>query len=107
MTVMFHPEFAGDVCRFSDQYSSISPTLSEKFRSEMDAAIEAVKTAPLRAGHLLNLNSTVCLEFRRSNLRSFPFFILYSVADDRLFFGSVIPSKSDPLTWLLRFGKVA
>ncbi len=33
----------------------------------------------------------------------FPFFVLYGVSEDSLIFGSVIPSRSDPLTWLTRF----
>jgi hypothetical protein len=36
-------------------------------------------------------------------LRAFPFFILYGLADESLIFGLVIPSRSDPLTWLTRF----
>ena len=43
-------------------------------------------------------------EFQRRNLRAFPFFILYGVMDDAVIFGSVIPSRSDPLTWRTRFG---
>ena len=35
--------------------------------------------------------------------RAFPFFLLYGVSGDALIFGSVIPSRSDPLTWLTRF----
>jgi len=44
-------------------------------------------------------------ELRRRNLRGFPFFVLYGVLGDRLLFGAVIPSRSDPLTWLARFGQ--
>jgi len=44
-------------------------------------------------------------EFRRRNLRAFPHFVLYGLFDDRLIFGSVIASRSDPLHWLARIGK--
>jgi hypothetical protein len=37
---------------------------------------------------------------RRRNLGTFPFFVLYGLSDDVLVFRSVIPSASDPLTWL-------
>jgi hypothetical protein len=30
-------------------------------------------------------------------------FLLYGVVDERLLFGAVIASRSDPLTWLTRF----
>jgi hypothetical protein len=38
-------------------------------------------------------------------MQAFPHFILYGIADNRLIFGSVIPSRSDPLTWLKRFDR--
>jgi hypothetical protein len=65
--------------------------------------VDAVKASPTSAGHFLNLGSSIVPEFRRRNLKAFHFFILYGIADERLIFGSVIPSKSDPLTWLARF----
>jgi hypothetical protein len=40
---------------------------------------------------------------RRKNLRAFPFFVLYGIVADQLIIGSIIPSRSDPLTWLARF----
>lgn len=103
MTVLFHPEFPRDIRRFEAEYAAISPGLAARFRQELDSAVEAVKASPARAGHFLNLGSQVVREFRRRNLRAFPFFVLYGVTDDRLIFGSVIPSRSDPLTWLARF----
>ena len=57
------------------------------------------------AGHFLNLGSLVVKELRRRNLRSFPFFVLYRTLGEKLIFGVVIPSRSDPLTWLTRFGR--
>ncbi len=50
----------------------------------------------------MNTGSQIVLEFRRRNLRSFPFFILYGATDDMLIFGGIIPSRSDPVTWLAR-----
>ncbi len=103
MTVVFHPEFANDIRRFESDYGKISIGLAARFRAEVFSAVDAVKVSPTGAGHFLNLGSSVVPEFRRRNLKAFPFFILYGVAGDRLVFGSVIPSKSDPLTWLTRF----
>ena len=103
MRVLFHPEFPNDVRRFAAAYAEVSPGLSTRFRNEVDGAIEAVKSSPGSAGHFLNLGSKVVRELRRRNLTSFPFFILYGATSDQLIFGSVIPSRSDPLTWLTRF----
>ena len=105
MTVIFHPEFPNDIRKFESGYAEISSGLAARFRGEIDSAIAAVKTSPQSAGHFLNLGSAIVPEFRRRNLKAFPHFILYGIAEGRLIFGSVIPSRSDPLTWLMRFGR--
>jgi hypothetical protein len=105
MRVLFHPEFPHDVRRYADAYSEISPGLATRFRHEVNNGIELVKLSPASAGHYLNLGSKIMPELRRRNLRSFPFFILYGNTPEQLIFGSVIPSRSDPLTWLARFQK--
>ena len=103
MTVVFHPEFPKDIRKFEADYAQISAGLALRFRSEMDSAVDAIKVSPAGSGHFLNLGSVIVPELRRRNLKSFPFFVLYGVAGDRLIFGSVIPSRSDPLMWLARF----
>lgn len=103
MTVIFHPEFPNDIRKFEAGYQQISTGLAIRFRAEVDAALGAIKAAPTSAGHFLNTGLSVVREFRRRNLKAFPFFILYGIAGERLIFGSVIPSRSDPLTWLTRF----
>jgi hypothetical protein len=103
MRVLFHPEFPQDIRRFADGYSQISLGLAERFRREIDEAIAAIKAAPGSAGHYLNLGSKVVPELRRRNLRAFPFFILYGATHEQVIFGSVIATRSDPLTWLARF----
>ena len=103
MRVFFHPEFPKDVRRFETEYSRISDGLASRFRQEVDEAVDAVKRGPNRAGHVLNVGSSVITAMRRRNLRAFPFSVLYGMVGDRLLFGAVIPSRSDPLTWLTRF----
>jgi len=41
MTVLYHPEFAGDIRSFAARYAAISPRLETRFRSEVDIAITA------------------------------------------------------------------
>ena len=103
MTVIFHPEFPNDIRKFESGYAQISAGLAVRFRDEVYSAVDSVQVSPTSAGHFLNLDSSIVPEFRRRNLKAFPFFNLYGVVGDRLIFGSVIPSKSDPLTWLTRF----
>jgi hypothetical protein len=104
MKVVFHPEFPKDIRKFEGEYAQISEGLSQRFRREVDSALDAIKSSPTSAGHFLNLGSAVVPDLRRRNLKAFPFFILYGVVDEQLIFGSVIPNRSDPLTWLTRFG---
>jgi hypothetical protein len=103
MRVVFHPDFAKDVRRFQSEYSAISEGLGSRFRRELDQVVEAIMSSPMSAGHFLNLGSNVVRELRRRNLRAFPFFVLYGVTDELVIFGALIPSRSDPLTWLTRF----
>jgi hypothetical protein len=103
VTVLYHPEFVRDIQRFATKYAKISPTLGVRFRQDVDMVLDAVKTNPTGTGHFINTGSLILREVRRRNLAVFPFFVLYGLADDRLVFGSVIPSASDPLNWLTRF----
>jgi hypothetical protein len=103
MTVLYHPEFPRDIRRFAVKYAAISPKLEVRFRREVDLAIAAVIANPTGAGHFLNTGSVILREVRWRNLEIFPFFVLYGLADERLVFGSLIPSASDPLTWTERF----
>ena len=105
MRVQFHPEFPQDVGRFELQYAAVSARLAVRFGAEIDEAVEDIRRAPRRSGHLLRAVSSSPVEFRRRNLRSFPFFVLYGILEETLTIASVIPSRSDPLTWLTRFAK--
>jgi hypothetical protein len=107
MNVQYHPEFAQDVLRFAGQYGEISPRLEARFRIEVDDASGRIKAMPTSAGHFVNTGSVIVADVRRRNLVSFPYFVLYGLHGDLMVFGAVIPSASDPLTWLDRFSKPA
>jgi hypothetical protein len=107
MKVLFHPEFAQDVLRFAEQYGAISPRLEKRFRNAVDDALNRIKAQPTAAGHFVNTGSTVVTDVRRRNLVSFPYFVLYGLHSDLMVFGALIPSASDPLTWLDRFSRSA
>lgn len=103
MRVLYHPDFPKDIRRFEAEYHAISGPLAARFHRAVLDALDAIKASPQGAGHFLQTGSRIVPEFRRRNLRAFPFFILYGVTQDTVIFGSVIPSRSDPLTWLSRF----
>ena len=107
MNVQYHPEFAQDVLRFAGKYGEISPRLEARFRMEVDDALAGIKVQPTAAGHFLNTGSVIITDVRRRNLVSFPYFVLYGLHADLMVFGALIPSASDPLTWLDRFSKMA
>lgn len=103
MRVFYHPDFPEDIRRYEKQYRVISENLAQRFRNEVASSVSMIREAPLRAGHLVRQRSVEGLEFRRRNLRSFPFFLLYLVRLDSVIFGSITPGRSDPLKWLERF----
>ena len=107
MKILYHPDFPMDVLRFATQYGEISPKLETRFRAEVDEALARIKSGPTAAGHFLNIGSTIVTDVRRRNLVSFPQFVLYGLHGDFVVIGALIPSASDPLTWLSRFTKPA
>jgi hypothetical protein len=103
VNVQYHPEFAQDVLRFSAQYGAISSRLESRFRNEVAEALGRIEMEPAAAGHFLNTGSAILKDVRRRNLVSFPLFLLYGLHRDLLVVGALIPTASDPLTWLDRF----
>ena len=103
MRVRYHPEFPLDINRQAARYDEISARLGQRFRTEVNDAIAAIIAGPTAAGHFVHTGSKIIREVRGKNLPSFPCFVLYGLEPDRLVFGSLIPSASDPLSWLERF----
>jgi len=54
MKVLFHPEFPKDQRKLQADYAVISVGLGDRFRMEIDNAIEAIKASPSAAGHFVN-----------------------------------------------------
>ena len=103
MRIQLHPDFAKDIRRFESEYRSVTPALGQRFLKDVTAALDAVKLSPLSAGHYVNTGSQIIRDCRRRNLRAFPFFVLYAVTDEWIYFAAVLPHRSDPLSWLKRF----
>jgi|SRR5437867_5201762 len=105
MRVLFHPDFLKDIRKFEADYRNISEGLASRFHVEVNQAIDAICKSPEGAGHYLQTGTEIVRTYRRRNLRSFPFFVMYGATVESIIFGSLIPSRSDPLTWLTRFNK--
>lgn len=104
MSVLFHPDFPKDVRRYGAEYGRVSASLAVRFRQEVDGALSAIKSAPEAASHFIRRRAQISRDCRRGNLRAFPFFVLYGTAGPDTIIGALIPCRSDPLTWLTRFG---
>jgi len=105
MNIAAHEEFAKDQIKFWSGYSEISDRVAIRFQQQVDEAIFAIVAYPLAAGHFFYTGERQVKHLRRRNFKRFPFFILYSYdpTADALFFGAVIPSRSNPRHWLDRF----
>ncbi len=103
MRVRYHPEFPKDLRKFEGDYQQVSESLQTRVREDVDAVIQAIIASPKSAGHHFRAGSQFVRAFRRRNLKTFPFFVLDGVTNEVLIFGAIIPTRSDPLTWLARF----
>lgn len=103
MTALVHPAFFDDLRRFTEEYRAVYENLGHRFNQEVRQALLRVKAGPEYAGHLLKTRPITLKDVRRCNLRSFPFFVLYGLTSEVLLIASLLPSRSDPLTWLSRF----
>jgi hypothetical protein len=102
MKVVIHPALADDIHRYASEYRKVYDNLGSRFEHEAVHALDRVEAGPEYAGHLLKTRSVILKNIRRCNLTSFPFFLLYAVVPDTIFIASLIPSRTDPLTWYTR-----
>jgi plasmid stabilization system protein ParE len=72
MEVKYHPLVRRDVLEAARKYYDISPRLAEEFNMELKATIAKAAERPLRF-HLADR------DFRRANLKRFPYHFLYDV----------------------------
>ena len=77
MRLVYHQDVQSDVNQALDRYESISPKLAEALWRELQATFTRIKENPL-AGHLGSP------PIRRSNLKRFPYAILYRVFSDHV-----------------------
>jgi len=107
MKVSYHDEFLNDLKKFWLGYLRDSGRAADRFIDESLNARAAIIAHPFSAGHFFQIGKRQVTHLRRRNLKRFPFFILYSydAATDALFFGAILPARSEPSHWLDRFGE--
>ena len=89
MEVKFHPLVKRDMAEALRYYDGVSIRLAEEFREEVLVIIAEAAANPLRF-HLGDQN------FRRANLRRFPYHILYEIRTDVLFVMHIRHNKRHP-----------
>jgi len=77
MEVTYHPLVKRDIVEVLRYYHGVSPSLAAEFEAELRTMISRAAEAPL-SFHLVNRN------FRRINLRRFPYHVLYDLQPDNV-----------------------
>ncbi|MCA6362360.1 MAG: hypothetical protein IM638_04940 [Bacteroidetes bacterium] len=72
-----------------DYYLTINRALAERFLSEIDDTIMIVRRFPLSRSHFWK-------NYRLVLLPSFPYFLCYTIEEQKLVFHAVFPAKDDP-----------
>ncbi|MEI6676598.1 MAG: type II toxin-antitoxin system RelE/ParE family toxin [Verrucomicrobiota bacterium] len=95
MKFIFHPKAAKDVREIVAKYAAISADLSDRFWDELESAIDSIVTVPERHHY-----DPVGL--RRTNLKKFPYHILFEVRLDGCFIIVVRHHRRNPAYGLRR-----
>jgi hypothetical protein len=98
VTFSFHPEAESEFNRAIDYYEEIEPGLGYDFAIEVYSAIQRAVSFP-KAWPIIDG------EVRRALVRRFPFGILYSVENGRIFIAAVMNLHRQPEYWKDRMGK--
>jgi toxin ParE1/3/4 len=77
MEVVYHPLVQRDVEEVLSYYRQVSSRLADEFHEELRSVINQAADNPLKF-------PPVDQNFRRANLKRFPYHILYDVSPDRL-----------------------
>jgi hypothetical protein len=95
MNVSFHPEAEAEFISAIEYYEDIKPGLGLDFALEVQSAISRASKYP-QAWQELDKN------IRRTLVKRFPFGILYSEAENKLFILAVMNLHREPNYWKIR-----
>jgi len=103
MRIVTDRQFSVEKRRLRRDYEEKSGWAAERFKREINAALEAIEAAPTAAGHFFFYGSRTSVSYRRRNLKKFPFFIAYTYENKVLRFLAILPSRSNPQNWFRDF----
>lgn len=93
--IQFLPEAVDDVREAALFYQGRVSGLGSRFRKELNAVLQTIALNPLikreRSGG-----------YRRANMPSFPFYIVFILEDDKIIIVSVAHSSRNPAFWQSR-----
>ncbi len=95
MEIVYHPLVQRDVEEVLAYYQNISGRLADEFHDELRSVINEAAENPLKF-------PPVDQNFRRANLKRFPYHVVYDVSPDRLRVMLVRHHKRHPRYGLLR-----
>jgi toxin ParE1/3/4 len=96
MEIRFHRLAAREFREARSWYERRRPGLGDRFRAEVDRAVEQIAAAPDRP-------SPFRVWYRRLRIRRFPYTLYYRIYDDRIaFILAVAHDRRRPWYWLRR-----
>jgi plasmid stabilization system protein ParE len=96
VNLVFHPEARAEFLSAVDYYESCGLGLGYDFAAEVRSTVETIRGFP-RAWPVLEG------DIRRSQIRRFPYGIIYTVEDDVIFILAVMHLHREPEYWKHRF----
>jgi toxin ParE1/3/4 len=92
MRVESHPEASQELEAAALWYEERHPGLGGDFLDEFERTLSRIEAAPER-GHIIPGNN------RKLNFDRFPYSIVYSITEDRLYIKAVMHARRRPFYW--------
>ncbi len=93
--VVFHEEAEQEIFDAANFYEEVSHTLTIEFFDELFSVIDTVVASP-------NRNQEISKGFRKSNLKRFPFKVVYKIENEKIVVVAIAHHKRKPNYWKKR-----
>jgi plasmid stabilization system protein ParE len=94
--LLVEPEAAAEISEAAEWYSQRSPVARESFRTAVSDTLAAIERNPLQYQVVRGV-------VRRALVRHFPYALLYSISENRVFVTVCFHTSRDPKRWQRRF----
>jgi plasmid stabilization system protein ParE len=93
--VFFTPEARTEALEAQDWYEAQMPGLGERFRAEIEGAVERIAAGPLHFPRILQ-------DVRRARLHVFPYALFFRIEPEALLVIACFHASRDPQRWRVR-----